>query len=387
MMARLLLWLGLYASRLLLAGAAEAIAEDGTRRFDRSLSLESEASTSAGVSLGDIDGDRHLDILLAKGRHWPAENLVLFGDGRGGFPRREVVGAADRTYSGALADWDGDGRLDLVVSNDRPDRKYLYRNDGRGHLVQVGTFGEATWPTRYVALADLNADGRIDIVAANRNGERTRGRIPSYVCFQDGKGGFSECRPLPGESSTIIVAADFDGDRAIDLFMPPRDGGHSRLWWNDSQGGFAESFVFEAEESRTRAAVAADLDGDNRLDLATAGADGQGVIAYRNCGMRRFEPARRVGAAGRSVYALAIADMDLDQRADIVVGYDQGRGSVFFGEVGGGFREVEWNDGRGAVYGLAIGDLNGDHWPDIVTARSGAVNAVWFSQPVSASRE
>jgi hypothetical protein len=297
-----------------------------------------------------------------------------------------VLGAADRTYSGALADWNGDGKLDVVVSNDRPDRKCLYRNDGSGNLVAAGTFGGPQWPTRYVALADLNGDGWIDIVVANRNGQKTTGRVPSYVCFQDQPGVFSTCRPLPGHSSTIIIAADLDGDQAVDLFMPPRDGGQSKLWWNDSQGGFAESLVFEGEDSQTRAAVAADIDGDGQLDLISAGSEGKGVIVYRNRGRRRFEPARLVGAAGRNVYALACADVNRDQRPDIVVGYDRGRSSLFFGEVDGSFREAEWNDGRGAVYGLAIGDLNGDSWPDIVTARSGAVNAVWFSEPVVADQ-
>ena len=101
------------------------------RLFNRVLLLETTSDTSASVSLGDIYGDGHLDIVLAKGRHWPLNNLVLRNDGKGHFTTAILGDAPDRTYTAALADLDGDGHLDIVVSNDRPDRKFIYLNDGK----------------------------------------------------------------------------------------------------------------------------------------------------------------------------------------------------------------------------------------------------------------
>ena len=78
--------------------------------------LEEIAWTSANASLGDLDGDGDLDIVLAKGRHWPLVDFILLNDGAGGFEQRhEVGGSADRTYTAALADLDGDADLDLVA--------------------------------------------------------------------------------------------------------------------------------------------------------------------------------------------------------------------------------------------------------------------------------
>jgi len=353
------------------------------RKFDRMLALESEPTTSASVSIGDIDGDGTLDILLAKGRHWPEANRILLGDGRGGFTTSKAVGDPDRTYSAALADLNGNGSLDLVVSNDRPDQKLVYLNDGKGHFNAIGTFGSPEWPTRYVTLADLNRNGFPDIITANRNGSRSNKHTPSYICFNDGQGGFSECRALPTESSTIIVAADLDGDGAIDLFLPHRDGGRSLVLWNDTKGEFDVSTQLGPEDSRTRVAAVADLNGDGLFDIVVGGQAGKGVEIYLNSGNRQFGMAIPLASAERVAYSVLVADMNRDGFNDIVVGYHEGRGSVFFSDGSGrNFIETAWNDGIGAVYGLAVGDFNRDGWPDIVTARSGGFNALWYSEPI-----
>src|SRR5215218_9592092 len=53
--------------------------------FDRVLLLEPTSETSANVSIGDVNADGRLDIVLAKGRHWPLVDRVLLGDGAGHF--------------------------------------------------------------------------------------------------------------------------------------------------------------------------------------------------------------------------------------------------------------------------------------------------------------
>ena len=100
--------------------------------FPAAKALEDLAATSANASVGDLNGDGNLDVLLVKGRHWPLEDRVLFGDGTGAFAAAvNLSGISDRSYSGLLADLDLDGDLDIVVSNDRPDPSLVYLNDGK----------------------------------------------------------------------------------------------------------------------------------------------------------------------------------------------------------------------------------------------------------------
>ena len=377
-------------------GQASPSTNEVFHSFDRVLPLEEKGETSAGVSVGDLNGDGFPDIVLGKGRHWPLHSRVLLNDGKGGFIASNLGTAPHRTYSAALADVNRDGALDIVVSSDSPDRKLVYLNDGKGRFTEAGTFGKPNWPTRYVTLADLNGDGYPDIVVANRgsfpqleNGKPGEGpKVPaaSFVCFNDGKGRFPNFEALPTESATSIVAADLDGDGAIDLFVPHRDGGQSIILWNDGKGHFPTSTKVGPAAAWIRMGAAGDFDGNGRLDLAYTDERTEGAFVIYNLGGRQFGEPERLPGPPRFPYALAIADLNRDGRPDIVVGYVETPGSIYFNTGPHRFHEVRWNDGKGTVYGMAFADFNGDGWPDIVAARSDAPNAIWFSGELGPGR-
>ncbi len=378
--ARRLVFIGICALPVLTARLVEL------RSFERMQLLETTSETSASVSLGDIDRDGDLDVILAKGRHWPLRNLVLRNDGRAHFTPEAIGDSADRTYTAALADLNGDGTLDLVVSNDRPDAKLIYLSDATGHYRAAGTFGHPEWSTRYVTVADLNGDARPDIIVANRSSNPATPR-PSFVCLNDGAASFPVCTPLPTQSATIIVASDFDGDGTTDLFVPHRDGGQSVMLWNDGTGRFSGSAApLGPSQVSVRAAAAGDIDGDGTPDLVLGDLTTKRILVFRNLGSRRFADAAEISTGALEAGAIGIGDLNKDRALDIVVGAAEGPGTVFFNTSRGaqpGFSSIRWNDGKGTVYGVAIGDLDGDTWPDLAVARSEAPNAIWFNGPAA----
>lgn len=344
------------------------------RQFPQAVLLEETSETSANVSMGDLDRDGDLDLVLAKGRHWPLIDRVLLNDGRGTFVATDLAPTADRSYSAVLADVDGNGSLDLVLSNDRPDDKLVYLNDGQARFRRAGTWGSPAWNTRNAAVADLNGDGRPDIIAANRGGV-------SNVCLNDGAGRFdaTPCLVLPSESATSIVPGDFNKDGAIDLAVPHRDGGQSRLFLNDGKAGFTKSVAFGPAVTNARAAAAGDLNGDGWLDLVV-GDERTGTRVYLNDGTGALVAGAVLGDSTLAVGAMAIADLNRDGHTDIAIGHSGAPGTVWFSTGDGSrFTDMRFGDGRGAVYGIALGDLNGDGYPDIVTARSDAPNVMYFS--------
>ena len=94
--------------------------------------LGTRTDRSAGVALGDVDGDGDLDAIVANGRHWAQENEVFLNNGAGTFTVAHPLSLRRSTsYAAPLADLDGDGDLDVAVANDRAPNR-VYQNDGMG---------------------------------------------------------------------------------------------------------------------------------------------------------------------------------------------------------------------------------------------------------------
>jgi len=364
---------------LLLAPPLAAQPASPALAYGRVVPLETTSETSANVSLGDLNGDGHLDAVLAKGRHWPLVSRVLLGDGRGGFaPAFDLGPASDKSYSGRLVDLDGDGDLDVVLSNDTPSPKRIYLNDGRGRFAPGTVYGDSLWPMRNATVADMNGDGRPDIIAANRNGRRAGF---NYICLNDGRGGFgAPCLPFAPEPATTITAADFNRDGRPDLLVPHRNGGQSRLYLGAAGGDLTAmaSLPFGPADAQLRIAEAADFDGDGALDVVAID-EVMGPALYAGRGDGTFAPPVPVGAPGIKPYALTVGDLDCDGRPDFVVGNVQAPSAVYRNDGGFRFTATPFGDGQGAVYGIAIGDVDEDGRPDIAVARSEAPNTLYLA--------
>lgn len=350
-------------------------------RFDRVLLLETTSETSANVSIGDLNGDGNLDIVLVKGRHWPLISRVLLGDGKGHFPIAYNLGETPyRSYSGRLVDIDRDGDLDVVLSNDSPDPKVIYLNDGKDHFRLGSSYGRPDWETRNAGVVDLNGDGQPDIIVANRTDKSPA----NYICLNMGKGRFdADCIAFSHESATTITAADFNHDRHIDLAVPNRDGGQSYVYLARANTTFSslKRVPFGPPDAAIRMAEAADLNGDRLLDIVAIG-ERLGVAVYFGQKDDTFSAGMPIDNGMVTPYALAVGDLNHDRKVDIVVGNVEAQSTVYFNDGSGRhFTPIHFGDNKGTVYGFAIADLDRDGRLDIAAARSEAPNIVYFASP------
>ena len=399
----------LYTASLLVSATAVCLAQNaaGPPSVSRFSSLCQGVEHTAGVALGDFDGDRDLDVIFANGRHAAEPDWVYSNDGHGGFfGKRALDNEADRTYGIAVGDLDGDGKLDAVVANDEGSRSVAYHSDGHGNFVLMGLLGPGalaqTFARRAVALGDFDKDGDLDAVLV--------GVGPDHVYLNDGTGSRWTERVLDsGPSRTLAVAvADLDGDSDLDIVVANREQVQSRIYLNDAKGGFGETRPFGTGKEDMTGVAVGDVDGDGDADLVTVNWL-QPHAVYRNDGYARFGAAERFGTGTEQTWSVAVGDMDLDGDLDVVVGNSDLR--FWSDDLNGDKRpdrvghevlhlpsRMYVNNGKGGLLSgttigsggddtrpVALGDLDGDGDLDVVIGNDCQPNRVFYNPTRSRS--
>lgn len=237
----------------------------------------------------------------------------------------------------AIEDLDGDGDLDLYLSNGAGP-KGLYLNRGDGTFDERAAAAGAAFPqdwTLGVAAADVDGDGDADLLLLNRG--------PCRLLRNEGGARFRDLGEAAGLGACANAAsasfADLDGDGDLDLLIaelaaaydPVRDAarpGRSRLNENRGDGTFAAAPT-TLPESTTYLGILADLDGDDRPDLLLPEEFGTGSPnrLFRNLGPgdaarwpRLAEVTAGAGVAlPRSVMGVAVLDLEGDGLPDLLL--------------------------------------------------------------------
>jgi len=220
------------------------------------------------VATGDFNGDGKLDLVVA---NYEGTISVLLGNGNGTF--QPVVNYPDGSdlYAVAAGDFNGDGKLDLVTSSFGGTVSVLLgKGDGTFQVVGNYVFDYAHF---WVTVGDFNGDGKPDLVVANGySGDVS-------VLLGNGDGTF---QPPVNYAATLspsfIAVADFNGDGKLDLAVA---GFEACILLGRGDGTFQPAINYPAGTSPSSIAVG-DFNGDGKLDMAVADYLGSSVTVLLN---------------------------------------------------------------------------------------------------------
>jgi hypothetical protein len=242
---------------------------DGSGRFRRGANF-GVVSSIRSLTVADMDGDGDVDI-LATSRGMPNQIYLNNGDAR--FDAGRPFGTAqDSTIDVAVADLNGDGHLDLILANRDSQQNYTLLNDGQLGFQRRIPFGTGKDQTRAVAVGDLDGDGIVDWVVGNI-GE------PNAVYLGDGKGGVRESATV-GQADGItytIAIADMDRDGRDDLIVGNMLQTNA-VFFNQGDGKTFQKVRFGERANATYGLAVGDLNGDGFPDIAVANSDAENFI-------------------------------------------------------------------------------------------------------------
>jgi hypothetical protein len=386
---------------------AASLAEPTTRHND----FVSDADNSCVIEVVDIDSDSDLDIIV--GNRSPKfgsisqtnQNSMFINEGHGGF-RRVIHGVfvtdASDSRSLDIADIDGDGDLDIVIGN-MATSNAIYMNDGSGEFwkVQVGVFVRDAANTRDLRVEDIDGDGKLDVYVSNF------GSVNSLFL---GRGG-GEFMPALGSNSVkasgksvSVDLADVDGDEILDVveavseiqmctIYASRDvAGTSREFQKATFDGTSTdglnvdlSFVTDNRNADALKFRAADIDGDGDLDILAVhhGVSNNSMYLNMGGGVTSKVTSGAFVTDGGDSRDLELVDMDSDGDLDIVVVNSGERNFLYVNEGGEEFRKVEGgafvlDSGRARCVKAA--DIDGDGDPDLLGGNGGEANSLFINQ-------
>jgi hypothetical protein len=348
-------------------------------------------STPIGVAAGDFNGDGKLDVAVA---NFGANSVsVLLGNGDGTFRPKTDIALTTTPVSLTVGDLNGDGKLDLMVATEDLSNDYVNVLKGNGDgTFQAPSISISDSAPKGIALTlepfstintgDFNGDGKLDLVVVNNKDSRSQRSGLFYfggsvsVMLGNGDGTLQAPRiTAVGSSPRTVAVGDFNGDGRPDIAVGNYISGNMSVFMNTGGGNFSPTTI--ATGGAPLALAAGDFNGDGRSDLAVSLA-----IVSAGPDLNMF-----FGQAGGSLQsttdyvapdfiAMSAADLNGDGHADLVgtlLG-SANAASVLLNNGKGGLPAPFMITNPGVTLSSqATADFNGDGIADLVTAAPGQV--------------
>ncbi len=288
-------------------GSISVFLGNGDGTLQDALTYRTTGPNTRVLAVADFNGDGNLDLAAV---NWDNNVSVFLGNGDGTFQPPDNLGGAGLTpHSITTADFNGDGIPDLAWTNFATNTVSVLLGNGDGSFRQPVNFSVGAAP-RFVVPGDFDGDGNIDLAVANQNSSNVS------ILLGNGDGTFQKTVNYQvGRTPYSMAVGDLNGDGAQDLVVTDYVDNTISVLVNNGDGTFQKAVNYDT--GMTPASVAlADLDGDGTLDLAYASYDNFGIF-YGN-GDGTFQPPVNSDKVEGPSW-ITTADLNGDGLPDLVV--------------------------------------------------------------------
>ena len=378
------------------SGSVGVLLGNGNGTFRAAVSYSSGGYEAQSVAVGDVNGDGKLDLLVANTICAPNDCAtgsvgVLLGNGDGSFqPVVTYDSGGFSAESVAVADVNGDGKPDLLVTNNCVTEGAfncvngsvgVLLGNGDGTFQSAVSYGSGGTGASSVAVRDVNGDGKLDLLLANACGNNG-----NYGCMigsvgvllGNGSGTFKAAAidASGGYEPYSVAVGDVNRDGNPDLLVANECGntddcnGVVGVLLGNGDGTFQPVVTYDSGGYDAQSVVVADVNGDGKPDLLVANGNGAVGVLLGN-GDGTFQAAMSYGSGGQDAESVAVADVNGDGEPDLLVANGNGVVGVLLGKGDGTFQAaMSYGSAGASASSVAVADVNGDGKPDLVVANS-----------------
>jgi hypothetical protein len=324
------------------------------------------------VAVVDLNGDGKLDLAVTD---YPGTTLnILMGNGDGSFQSAVSIPLNFWGFPVVAGDFNGDGKMDLAMGADpntlsSPEGVAVFLGNGDGTLQPPVIYSRPDLQ-EVLLVGDYNRDGKQDLGLLSEGGPG--------VMLGNGDGRFQPARNyVVGSFPEALAAGDFDGDGFPDLATLSNDSINGALvsillgkgdgTFPTASRSFPVNFPYQY--------VVGDFNRDGKLDLASPNCcrvANQGSIGISlGNGDGTVQPAVNYLAVTFTKW-MAISDFNSDGKLDLAASGDEL--GILLGNGDGTFQTSRTVNGVTNAGFVAAGDFNRDKNPDLVVATNGTVS-------------
>lgn len=321
-----------------------------------------------GVTAADFNGDGKLDIAVSNFDDNTVSVLLGIRNGTFGAAVTYATGASPETV--VAADFNGDKKLDLAVANESDHTVSILLGNGDGTFQTQHAYAVGYFPVGIVA-ADFNGDKKPDIGVVNNYDSTVS------ILINNGDGTFqSQMLVTVGSTPTGIGSGDFNGDGRTDLITTNIGTGTVSVLLSNGDGTFTrtDSTSGLVPGSNTSEVTVGDFNGDGVQDAVVSSATTYQLFVLAGRGDGSFNsPAAIPNAPQFTINVLTTKEINGDGHPDLVAGVSVPLAgvAVLLGKGDGTFAGPLLSLAGSGAPGLVVSDLNGDDAVDLVALNAG----------------